>query len=562
MMRRPTISLLCISLFVVAWSNAGTNIANAAADKHNKDNEREFDDDEEWETKIPTSAPIMSNRDGDEDTMFTPLSTTVDNPGSNNRTANAPVTAPVTPPVAQENADSTEDLDEDETTLQDEMKEACRAVSRGIAVTTNTSIQIQYNFDILTTTATPLYTGIAVNNAVTNYLMGLYIKPFCNTNNTNKLIRRQKARSLQDGSGSTSASSFGYGDVRGVARGKTTVLIDETCDVPAEDTGTVACHRLQTTNIVYFRNDFIPLDDDGLPIVDDIEKEILIDISTAFGDGTIETNVVKGGETGLQNSTYTSGAVNEITVQGEQKARSGSESSNSSGGLTRAGKAFLTLFLLCLIGVLCYFGYKYCYPKLKDHYPKIRERFARPQPRNGATTPSDTEQSFQAEHTNPLSALWERFQRKVPSEVDRPYDFIASDSRLDRKDRNVLISDTMESSSTDGYGTEMILEDLQEEEVRLSPNTTTPSSGDYRFTPNTLPNTKEYERKDGRRLNFEQAAADDDVEGQSSFDQFSFSDVNIVIDDSSSYASSPPPNFVPATLPIRRPYSVPDTVNL
>ena len=229
------------------------------------------------------------------------------------------------------------------------------------------------------------------------------------------------------------------------------------------------------------------------------------------------------------------------------------------------------LFILCLIGVICYFGYKYGYPKLKEHYPAIKERLAQARPRNRATTAaSNTERSFQAERTNPFVAFFERFQRKVPKEVDRPYDFIASDSKLDRNDRNVLISDTMESSSTDGYGTEMILEDLQEEEIRLSPTPTTPSSSDYRFTPTTLPDTKEYGRKDRKRLTFDHVTTDDDDEGQSNFnpnfennDAFSFSDVNIIIDDSSSYASTVPPHFVPANSPpLRRPYSVPDTVNL
>ena len=127
----------------------------------------------------------------------------------------------------------------------------------------------------------------------------------------------------------------------------------------------------------------------------------------------------------------------------------------------------------------------------------------------------------------------------------------------------------MGQSTTDGFGTEMILEDLEDEEVRLSPTTTTPSSSDYRFTPSTLPDTKEYKRKEGRRLTFEKATTDEDEESPpnenqifGSDDAFSFSDVNIVIDDSSSFASTVPPNFVPANVPIRRPYSVPDTVNL
>jgi hypothetical protein len=533
----------------------------------------EDDDDQNWETEIPTSAPIMTNRNNNGDTMFTPVSSTVENQGGDNNNSpvsGSPVMAPMTP-AEDTSTTTTEDMDEDETVLENQMKESCRAVSRGIAVTTNTSIEVIYNFDILTTTATPLYTGIAVNNAVTNHLMGLYIKPYCKTDkNTNRMTVRRRQRVLQNSNNSTTTSSFAYGDVRGVGRGTTTVVTGETCDVPVEDTGTVACHRLQSSNIIYFRNDYIAQDSDGQPIdVDTIEMGILSDISTAFDDQTIEQNVVKGGESGLQGSTYTSGTVGEITIQGEKVENSSSESSKNSSGLTRAGKAFLTLFLLCLIGVMCYFGYKYGYPKLKEHYPKIKERLAQARPRPNATNASNTERSFQAERTNPWMAFLERFQKKVPREVDRPYDFVASDSKLDRNDRNVLISDTIESSSTDGYGTEMILDDLQEEEVRLSPTASTPSSSDYRFTPTTLPDTKEYDRKEGRRLTFDRSMADNDEEDQSSFnpnfgssDAFSFSDVNIVIDDSSSYASTIPPNFVPADVPIRRPYSVPDTVNL
>ena len=560
MLIRSNKVVLCIFFLLFAWSHNDIG-ADAASGKNEKDSMRVEDDDQNWETDIPTSAPIMSDKNDNGNTMFTPVSSTVEN----NSTVNAPAVAPVT----QENTGTTEDLNEDETTLKNQMKESCRAVSRGIAVTTNTSIQVLYKFDILTTTATPLYTGIAVNNAVTNYLMGLYIKPYCNTDNSNRLVRRRQ-RSLQN-SNNSSSSLFVYGDIRGVARGTTTVLTDEPCYVPVEDTGVVACYRLQTSNVIYFRNDYIPNNDDGPPVVDGIEKEILMYISTAFDDNTIEKNVVKGGETGLQGSSYTSGTVGDISVQGEKVERSSSENSGHSRGLTRAGKAFLTLFLLCLIGVMCYFGYKYGYPKLKEHYPNIKERLAQVRPRNGATTTaSNTERSFQAEHSNPFIALYERLQRKVPAEVDRPYDYIVSDSKLDRNDRNVVISDTMESSSTDGYGTEMILEDLQEEEVRLSPTTTTPSSSDYRFTPTTLPDTKEYTRNDGRRLTFDHVTTDDDDgEGLSNFnpnfsnnDAFSFSDVNIIVDDSSSYASTVPPNFMPANVPIRRPYSVPDTVNL
>ena len=560
MLRRSNIVVLCLSFLMLGWTK--TNIVNAAAGKNDKEPMR--DDDQGFETNIPTSTPFTANMNDNDGTMFTPVSTTVENQGGNNTTVNAPVMAP----VVQENSDTTEDLDEDETMLTNQMKESCRAVSRGIAVTTNTSMQVIYKFDILTSTATPLYTGIAVNNAVTNYLMGRYIKPYCNTENTNRYLRSRQ-RSLQSSNSST--SFFAYGDVRGVARGTTTVVTDETCYVPVEDTGIVACYRLQTSNIIYFRNDYIQLDGDGQPIVDDIENEILTDISTAFKDNTIETNVVKGGETGLQGSSYTSGAVSEISVQGKKIDSSSTERGNNSNGLTRAGKAFLTLFLLCLIGVLCYFGYKYGYPKFKEHYPHIKERLAQARPRNGATTAaSNAERSFQAERANPFMTLYERFQRKVPNEVNRPYDFIVPDSKLDRNDRNVLISDTMESSSTDGYGTEMILEDLQDEEVRLSPTVSTPSSSDYRFTPSTLPNTKEYDRTEGKRLTFEHVTTtDDNDQGQADFDAdfsnndaFSFSDVNIVIDDSSSYGSTVPPNFVAANVPIRRPYSVPDTVNL
>jgi hypothetical protein len=549
--------MMCITFFIVASSHI--EIVNAASGKNDK-MPVTINDDQAFETVIPTSTPITAGMNGNDNTMFTPVSSTVENQGKNSPTVNAPVMAP----VAQENADSTENMGEDASILINAMKESCRAVARGIAVTTNTSLQLVYNFDILTTTATPLYTGIAVNNAVTNHLMDLYIKPYCNSTNTNtnKLVRRRQ-RSLQNSDSST--SSFAYGDVRGIARGTTTVLTDETCYVPVEDTGIVACYRLQTSNTIYFRNDYFQIDNDGLPIVEGTQDKILTDISTAFEDNTIEKNVIKGGETGLQGSSYTSGAVGEVSVQGEKVDRS-TESSSKSRGLTRAGKAFLTLFILCFIGVVGFFGYKYGYPKLKEHYPSIKKRLTQARSSNGAATASNTERSFQGEKTFALMTLLERFQRKVPSEVDRPYDFISSGSKLDRNDRNVLISDTMESSSTDGYGTEMILEDLQDEEIRLSPTASTPSSSDYRFTPTTLPDTKEFERKEGRRLTFENVNSVDRQSSESqnfgNNDTFSFSDVNIIIDDSSSYASTAPPNIVPATVPIRRPYSVPDTVNL
>ena len=462
------------------------------------------------ETTMPTSAPIFVS--------------VVINPAP----APVPVLAPI-PVEEPKDSGTTEDPDEDE--VNDEtadMEQVCRSVSRGVAVITNTSIEILYEFELLSSTATPSYTGIAVNNAVTNHLIDRYIKPFCNQNRRARQLRWY--RSLQ--------GSFGSGDVQGITRGTTTVL-ETVCTVPAENIGTVACHRLQSSNTIHFRDDYVSNKDD-LSILEAAEDAILVDISSAFSDGTITDEVVKGGETGLVSASYVSGTSGVVSVQGESRSINSPESSES-GGMTPAGKAFLSLFILFLIFLLCYILYK------KYGIPKFQKRRHE---RNLNVTAADTTLE---EGRNPLSLFCERVQRKVPSEVRRPYHFVVAEPKYDRSERHVVISETIETSSYDGLGTEMILEDLEDHEERLilSPND--------RFTPSTLPQTKEYGVEDSRRS----YNVDDDgfpfSNDQSSFnDAFSFSDVNIVIDDSSSYASMGP-RYMESS---KRNYSVPDTVNL
>jgi hypothetical protein len=589
MMWRPNLCLVLCLITVCLFPNC-VNVIEAAAGKMDKVNGR-TDDDFTRETEIPTSAPIRGVSNNDGNAALVPVAVQVTSENRSITTTNAPVTAPVAvaaaPATQGKEGATTEDVGEDTSTSsssqqnnsvqQNDMKASCRAISRGIAVTTNTSIQIVYTFAILSTTATPLYTGIAVNNAVTNYLMDQYIKPYCTTNTTtntnnnnsnNKNLRRRRTLyddsrllSKDNNNSSSRSTTFVMGDVRGVERGLTSVL-EERCYVPVEDTGVVACHQLQTSNTIHFRNDYIATDKEGLPIIDKLEKAILTDIESAFTDKTIANNVIQGGETGVKATNFKSGTAGAISIRGEQKQRSTAKSTSGSRGLTRAGKAFLTLFILCLLGVIGYFAYKYGYPKVKEHIPNIRERLSRP--RNAAV--SNTDRSFGAERVNPFAALYERIQRKVPNEVNRPYDFIVSESKFDRNDSHVVISDTIESSSTDGYGTEMILEDLQEDEIRLSPESASPSEHNYRFTPETLPNTKEAARTTGKTLNFDsvmsEAGQSNNNDRSIDYDGFSFSDVNIIIDDSSSYASTAPPNMFAASVPITRPYSVPDTVNL
>jgi hypothetical protein len=432
------------------------------------------------------------------------------------------------PVVAPKDLGTTEDPQEGTTgnSATNDMEQVCRSISRGVAVATNTSIEFFYEFEILSSTATPSYTGIAVNTAVTNYLIHQYIEPFCNQNR--RLHHLRWSRSLQN------ASS---GDVKGIARGTTTVL-EEYCSVPADSIGEVACYRLKCNNSVYFRDDYVTNQDD-LTILETTRDTILADVSSAFSSGTIANEVVKGGETGLVSASFISGTAAAVSVQGELRSINSTEDSKS-GGMTPAGKTFLSLFILGLFFCVCFILFKYGYPKVQ----KDRNE------RNLNATATETTLD---EGRNPLMVFCERFHRKVPSEVQRPYHFVVAERKLDQNDHHVFISETVETSSNDGFGTEMILEDLQEHEERLvlSPND--------RFTPDTLPQTKECGVEESKR------SCDIDDDGfplshdQSSFgDAFSFSDVNIIVDDSSSYASMGP-NYIGAS---KRNYSVPDTVNL
>jgi hypothetical protein len=126
---------------------------------------------------------------------------------------------------------------------------------------------------------------------------------------------------------------------------------------------------------------------------------------------------------------------------------------------------------------------------------------------------------------------------------------------LYRDEPNIVIADTMETSSMDGFGTEMILDDLQQQE----------SPGDVRnrYTPRSLPPDEERSRPQDVST-YSAVGPPLDVSNESnadynfSTDAFSFSDVNIIVDDASSHASSSPMFLQHA----RRSYSVPDTVNL
>jgi hypothetical protein len=440
----------------------------------------------------------------------------------------APV-ATSSPIAAPKDLGTTEDPQDGTTgsSSTNDMVQVCRSISRGVAVVTNTSIEIFYEFELLSTTATPSYTGIAVNNAVTNHLINLYIKPFCNQNRRLRQLRWH--RSLQNVSS---------GDVQGISRG-TTIVQEEFCSVPANDIGKAACHRLQSSNIVYFRDDYVANQDD-LSILETTRDTILADISSAFSDGTITNDVVKGGETGLLSASYVSGTAGAVLVQGESRSINSTEGSKS-GGMTPAGKAFLSLFILCLFFCGSFFLYKYGYCKVRKD-------------RNVKNLNATATETTLDEGRSPFMVFCERFTRKVPSEVQRPYHFVVAERKLDQDDHHVFISDTVETSSNGGLGTEMILEDLQEHEERLV------LSPPDRFTPSTLPRTKESEIEESKQRSW---SIDEDgfplSHDQSSFnDAFSFSDVNIIIDDSSSYASMGP-NHVGAS---KRHYSVPDTVNL
>lgn len=259
------------------------------------------------------------------------------------------------------------------------------------ALTTNNNLSIQYEYAVFTDQAdnanAVLSLGDQINLKVTENLQQLYILDFCldyvgNTNN--REMRRLTRRRLD------------AGDVRAVVPGNTALQADQTCE-DVDDSG-VPCVYLTSSVTVHFATDYV------IQSADDVGNTILKDVEQAFKDGlSVDANVAgmsfvggslgtvaepastndsgadtgntqtdNGGNGSTNNTgantgnTQTDNGGNGETGNGGNgvEAEKGSTTSGTSASvevedkMSRAGKFFLTIFILGLVGALIYVCWK------------------------------------------------------------------------------------------------------------------------------------------------------------------------------------------------------------
>ena len=283
-----------------------------------------------------------------------------------------------------------------------ELEQICAtATSDGgaAALTTNNNLSIQYEYAIFTDQAdnvnSVLSLGDQVNLKVTENLQQLYILDFCldymgNTNN--REMRRLTRRRLD------------AGDVRAVVPGNTALQADQTCE-DADGAG-VPCVYLTSSVTVHFATDYV------IESADDVGNTILKDVERAFKDGlSVDANVAgmsfvggslgtvaepaatndNGADTGnTQNDNGGNGSANNAGADtGNTQTDNGDNGETDNGGngetdnggnvdgaeqgsttsgtsasvevedkMSRAGKFFLTVFILGLVGALIYVCWK------------------------------------------------------------------------------------------------------------------------------------------------------------------------------------------------------------
>jgi hypothetical protein len=554
-------------------------------DWHGNDDRQNF----AWSTPSPTTVPFFVVQPPPP-----PTPVAASTPAPQQQPVPAPpvpdnATTPGNPPPDDNSGNENGTDSGSTTTFSADREQVCRAAARGKPLTTDVVIDVNYSMDVQLASASassssqtaasisPIYAGMTVNAAVTDFLTRVYIDRYCFDGNTNN-------RHLQSGNTGNSVTTQLDGTkivVWGVTGG-TTQRSAQPCATVAtatEETAPTTCVRLETSNRIFLGSNV-----SSVSSLKDIATSILQDISVAFYNGAVMKGVQDSGDAqaaaAIIQTTYVSGSYGgDESANGE----STNKSSNGRDGLRPAGKAFLTLFLLGLIGVACFAGYKYGYPKFREHQwrrkhnasdmattpttsrggssdgaktpwslpsmESIRERVL---PRRGGGA-SDTTPVHSSDEESSVRSLYN--ETALLAETD------GSSSRQKRSDEpNIVIAEATGSpfNSPDEFGTEMILDDLRLQQPDFaecgSTIEFTNTTSSFRFSPTKLNKIEERRRKDETMVS---------VEGGDynfSQDAFSFSDINIVVDDSSSVgAGSSAPYYLQA---VKRSYNVPDTVNL
>jgi hypothetical protein len=486
------------------------------------------------------------------------------------------------------------------TTYSADREQVCRAAARGKPLTTDVVVDVAYTMDVqlaasasssqAAATISPIYAGMTVNAAVTDFLTRVYIDRYCFDSNSNN---RHLQGNGNSGTAPVTTQLDGTKIVVWGVTGGTTQRSTQPCETVAsatEDT-VPTCFRLETSNRIFLGSN------SSVASIKDIAMFILQDINLAFYNGAVMKGVQDSGDAqaavAIVQTTYVSGS-----YVGDESANGASTNKSSSGrdGLKPAGKAFLTLFLLCLIGVACFAGYKYGYPKFREHQWRRKHNAS-----SMATTPTTTTSrggsdgmkttpwslpSMESIRERVLPSMESIRERVLPSRgggasdttpvhssdeessVRSLYNETAllaetdgSSSRQKRSDEpNIVLTEATgsPSNSPNEFGTEMILDDLRLQQPDFtecgSTIEFTNTTSSFRFSPTKLNKIEERRRKDETMVS---------VEGGDynfSQDAFSFSDINIIVDDSSSVgAASSAPYYLQAA---KRSYNVPDTVNL
>lgn len=543
-------------------------------DENNEDDRDDFPF--EWATAVPSPPPPPL--------ITTPAPVVVV----------ATTAAPAPPPQQQpplEGGGSTEDTEDGNeagestatttTNDNDTRDRICRAAALGTPLTTDHFVDISYDVSVVLVAGSaksPVVVGMTVNEAVTNQLTQNYIlNDYCDDNdNDNNTARRYRRRSLAD------EDNVVWG-----ITGGTTQQSDQACEDSSNTSEDVTCHRVQTVNRIFY----------GAAIAEPetVATSVLKTVSEAFASGAIDKAVQSSGDVETVGALVSTGYI-EGSYEGSSSISSSSTGSGGSGndsarsadkrdGLRPAGKAFLTLFLLALIGAAIFVGYKYGYPRFKEHQWKRKHNANSTELEVSVVDKNGQQPPPPPAWRTKLSNLAENIQQRVSTNLDQiykgnnstpmhsssdessvatkanstpassgnarmPRNFSSTEEDERAWDPNIVIAEHTSSSTvcTEGFGTEMILEDLQQEII--APRGTVLDS--TYFSNNRSPCKLS---KIEERPSFVTSTEDYNY----SQDAFSFSDINIIVDESSSCGASSSPAYLQA---VKRSYTVPDTVNL
>jgi len=440
----------------------------------------------------------------------------------------------------------------DGTYAPSDMEELCTTDQ---PILTENTVSVKYEFRLYSEKAADdvfeaLSLGNEINEQITEYLRQIYIDDFCTGNNH-------------------SGRKLGAGDVRAVEPGETS-LFGNACE---PNSGGFPCVQLQSSNTVHFAEEYTVVSQEaiGAAILGDIATAFEIGVGAAVRDvedadyfqGSLGTVSAQDSDPDTDGATGSGGDVASASDNNDEAEASDTsdeaEASNTTraveeGGMSPAGKAFLSLFILALIGALCYVGYNlYRVKKDESGSRKLADRDDDDDDGNTSSITSHRGTLSPRQHNSSKRKGPKAWFEAIVNQVFDPDRAARIGGNGDQ--RNIVIADTMESASTNGgaAGTEVILDDLEKSEKK-------PASSERhkRFTPATLPPSEEIaadlshiDEKDE-----EKNASSFKDENEWSYDEhnFSFNDIQILVDDNSSLADS--------SRISKRTYYVSDTVAL